>query len=129
MPSGNALQNLNPKNCWIWDSGCSNHLTCNWKLFIRYTQLEKGKRVIETATGQRVNANGIGVTLLNIYNITKKINEIIILTNVLHVQECSSSLISTTQLSENNIDAHFTKIEHQFIVQEYAESFIIYTLY
>jgi hypothetical protein len=71
-PSDKELQNFDPNNCWILDSGCSNHLTCNRKFFIRYTQLEKGKRVIETATGQRVNANGIGDTLLNIYNPTRR---------------------------------------------------------
>jgi hypothetical protein len=45
---------------------------------------------------------------LNICN-PKKINEIITLIYVLNVHECSSSLISITQLAENNIDTHFAK--------------------
>jgi hypothetical protein len=67
----NALQEgiIDRKNDWILDSACSNHMMPNKHGFISttYRILAPGERVIETATGEKINATGVGnikITLL-----------------------------------------------------------------
>jgi hypothetical protein len=44
---------------WHLDSGCSNHLTWSLEHFQSHKELPYGKRIVETATGQKVSAKGI----------------------------------------------------------------------
>jgi hypothetical protein len=87
------------KEYWYLDSGYSNHLTWSREHFQTYEELYDSKRIVETATGQNVLAKGIGNMVIQVYNPTKKKDEFVTLSNVLHVVKCECSLLSVQQLA------------------------------
>jgi hypothetical protein len=97
------------KEYWYLDSGCSNHLTWSREHFQAYEELSNGKRIVETATGQKVSAEGIGNAIIKVYNQTKKKDEFVTLSNVLHVVECECSLLSVWQLAQTRLCTLFTE--------------------
>jgi hypothetical protein len=105
------------KEYWYLDSGCSNHLTWSREHFQTYEELSDGKRIVERATGQKVSAKGIGNAVIQVYNPTKKKDEFVTLSNVLHVVECECSLLSVRQLAQTGLCTLFTE-DYALILQD-----------
>jgi hypothetical protein len=105
------------KECWYLDSRCSNHITWSREYFQTYEELSDGKRIVETATRQKVSAKGIGNAVIQVYNPTKKKDEFVTLLNVLYVVECECSLLSVRQLAQTRLCTLFTK-DYALILQD-----------
>jgi hypothetical protein len=106
---GSSDSDFGQKEYWYLDSGCSNHLTWSREHFQTYEELSDGKRIVETATGQKVSAKGIGNAIIQVYNPTKKKDEFVTLSNVLHAVECKCSLLSVRQLAQTGLCTLFTE--------------------
>ncbi len=77
------------KNVWILDSGASSHLCCNGELF---NKLEKSTQSILLASGESVNAQGVGDVFLQSGNTE------ITLRNVLFVPDLHSNILSVSKI-------------------------------
>ena len=92
-----ALSVISSKNCWIIDSGASQHMSNCKSNFINLCNLSAPISV-EIGDGCRLQATGVGNIKLNI--ILPQENKSVTLKNVLFVPELSCSLISVQKITE-----------------------------
>ena len=108
IPNGDcALATTTGDVEWILDSGCTRHMTPHRSAFRTFQAISKGQHVVDTDTGQRVYATGLGNFAMMVDS-PKGETEIIV-TDVLYVTACEACLISVNQLAEKGVDVHFTK--------------------
>ncbi|GBP83083.1 Retrovirus-related Pol polyprotein from transposon TNT 1-94 [Eumeta japonica] len=78
------------KSQWLVDSGASEHMCCDYKLFNSYSTV-KDKSVI-VGNGTKINVKGCGQVALQVWNGSEWIDTTI--DNVLHVPELKTNLFS-----------------------------------
>lgn len=78
------------KSQWLVDSGASEHMCCDYKLFNSYLTV-KDKSVI-VGNGTKINVKGCGQVALQVWNGSEWIDTTI--DNVLHVPELKTNLFS-----------------------------------
>ena len=95
------LSTLTP--IWIIDSGATDHICHDLKLFHKYESVKGNDKNITVPDGRKVNIKHVG---------TVKLNDHVILDNVFHVPEFRFNLISIHKLCQNlKVSAQFTPTE------------------
>lgn len=84
-------------NTWVWDSGCSQHLTSDEFLFLKYRTLAKNQKAIHGLTCS-VMLVWIGIVEL-VYNTPTRLQPLI-LYNVLYTPGTSIHVISQAQMHQ-----------------------------
>lgn len=89
----------NDKITWLLDSGCTDHIVKNDKLFSEYIEL-KNPVDIRLGDGRVLKATKIGSinTEFEVY----KIRKVITLFNVFYVEEMKQNLLSFSKITQNN---------------------------
>lgn len=101
---------LDPDNSFqnfILDSGCSSHMCCDKKLFSTFKSGFYGEVTI--ASGDTINAQGIGSIKVIVGNIDKPIE--IILLNVLYIPNLHTNLLSIQKITQRGFSIVFTSTE------------------
>ncbi|CAN1187372.1 Retrovirus-related Pol polyprotein from transposon TNT 1-94 [Linum perenne] len=88
-------QAIDYKRNWIFDSGCSNHMTGD-KEKLMDTSKYKGRRVVVTANNARLSIAHVGKTKIALDSNPRAVQ----LDEVYHVPGIKKNLISITQLTE-----------------------------
>src|SRR5260221_6692530 len=89
----------------IFDSGASQHMTWNLDLFIEYKAIPKGSREAKMGNEQCLTVSGIGSIRQSRLAGTNFAGGLdVVLTDVLHVKDLSTTLLSSCQLDRVGID-------------------------
>ena len=91
---------------WVKDSGCTNHMTGNRKLFSTYHACSGGN----VTFGSKLKGNIIGKSTITHNSLT--------ITNVEHVDNLGFNLLSISQICDNGCKVIFFKDDSEIIKNE-----------
>jgi Reverse transcriptase (RNA-dependent DNA polymerase)/gag-polypeptide of LTR copia-type len=95
--TNNSGERLNLIDEWLLDSGCSNHITCHKKDFLKGTYQEFNHSPTIRGIGDTtLKPQGSGTVIINCQTNNKQVQ--LQLSNVLYCPEIGANLISLTQL-------------------------------
>lgn len=83
------------KTQWLVDSGASEHMCCDYKLFSSYSSVTN--KVVTVGNGTQISVEGCGQVALEVWNGNKWIHTTI--DNVLHVPELKMNLLSVNRVT------------------------------
>ena len=88
---------------WVKDSGCTNHMTGNRKLFSSYNESKGGN----VTFGSKLKGNIIGKGTISHNSLT--------ISNVEHVDNLGFNLLSISQICDNDCKVIFSKVDSEII--------------
>lgn len=91
---------------WCVDSGCTDHLVNDKKLFSKYVQLNKPRTIAAAKNGVKLEAIGIGT--IEASCICNNIRIPITITNVFYVPEVRKNLLSVDKMESSGLKVVFS---------------------
>ena len=88
---------------WVKDSGCTNHMTGNRKLFSSYNESKGGN----VTFGSKLKGNIIGKGTISHNSLT--------ISNVEHVDNLGFNLLSISQICDNDCKVIFSKVDSEIV--------------
>ncbi|XP_035836117.1 uncharacterized protein LOC118484222 [Helianthus annuus] len=97
------MEEITKDDCWYLDSGCSNHMTGNKRLFITLDETER--REVRTGDDKKLEVLGCGDVSIKVKGLNKKVP------NVFYVQGLKHNLLSVGQLVQKGYEVKFADQE------------------
>ncbi|XP_022019233.1 uncharacterized protein LOC110919268 [Helianthus annuus] len=94
-----SMEEVTKEDCWYLDSGCSNHMTGNKRLFTTLNESER--REVRTGDNKRLEVLGSGDVTIKVRGVEKKVP------NVFYVEGLKHNLLSVGQLMQKGYEVNF----------------------
>ncbi|KAJ0705152.1 putative RNA-directed DNA polymerase [Helianthus annuus] len=102
------IEEVTKDDCWYLDSGCSNHMTGNKRLFINLNESEK--REVRTRDNKRLDVLGSGDVAIKVRGVEKRVP------NVFYVEGLKHNLSSVGQLVQKGYEVNF--LNHECVIKD-----------